>query len=124
MANLPEELTGIALWRSPAGLLQVGHCKSCDAVHYYPRTCCPFCSSFNVDLREVSGKGVIYSYSFSPRGPGGPFVIAYVTLDEGVSVLTNIIDMPPESVEIGQRVEVVFGDVDGKPAPFFRPAPG
>jgi uncharacterized OB-fold protein len=42
-----------------------------------------------------------------------PYVIAYVTLEEGVSMLTNIVDVDPAKVEIGQKVKVVFKSSEG-----------
>jgi uncharacterized OB-fold protein len=41
------------------------------------------------------------------------YVIAYVTLDEGVSMLTNIVDVDAAKVKVGQRVKVVFKPSDG-----------
>lgn len=115
------DTSGRVEWRSETGGLQLGHCRSCDAVHYYPRRVCPFCFSLDVDRQASSGRGRIYSYSLTDRGPNGPYVLAYVTLDEGVSLLTNIIDADPADLAIGQSVEVAFRTVDDVLAPFFRP---
>ena len=57
------------------------------------------------------------------RGPGAPFGIGYVTLDEGVSLLTNFIDMDADALAIGMRVRVAFVPSEGgQPVPVFRPA--
>ena len=40
-------------------------------------------------------------------------VVAYVTLDEGVSMMTNIVDVDPGKVKVGQRVKVVFKPSEG-----------
>jgi uncharacterized OB-fold protein len=37
--------------------------------------------------------------------------MAYVELDEGVKMLTNLVDCQPEQVRIGMPVEVVYEDV-------------
>jgi hypothetical protein len=43
--------------------------------------------------------------------PGGhPYVIAYVELEEGPRVLTNIVGCDPGDVRIGMQVSVVFHD--------------
>jgi len=61
-------------------------------------------------------------------GKATPFVLAYVELDEGPRVMTNIVDCDPEQVAIGDRVQAVFQeatDRDGNPGPpllRFRPA--
>ena len=52
-----------------------------------------------------------------------PYIMAYVELDEGVKMLTNIVDCPPEQVKIGMPVEVVYEDVTPKVTlAKFRPA--
>jgi uncharacterized OB-fold protein len=53
---------------------------------------------------------------------GAPFVIAYVTLDEGVTMLTNIVDCDLEAVRIGQKVRVVYRPSEGGAlVPMFTP---
>jgi len=37
--------------------------------------------------------------------------MAYVELDEGLKVLTNIVDCRPEQAKIGTPVEAVYEDV-------------
>ena len=52
-----------------------------------------------------------------------PYVLAYVELDEGPRIMTTIVDCPPESVQVGQPVQVVFHDTgQGSALPRFRPA--
>ncbi len=114
------DVSGTAEWQSPDGKLLIGHCRTCDQVHYYPRRICPFCNSFDVDRQVASGKGTIYSYSLTHRGPNGPYYIAYVTLDEGVTMLTNIVESDSDMVAIGVPVELLFGEVEGSPVAFFR----
>jgi len=62
-------------------------CDDCGETHWYPRAICPHCSSSNTCWYEGSGKGKIYSFSVMRRVEI-PYVMAYVTLDEGVSLLT------------------------------------
>jgi hypothetical protein len=53
-----------------------------------------------------------------------PYAIAYVTLAEGVTMLTNIVEADFDSIEIDKDVEVVFRPTEGGQAlPVFRPAP-
>jgi uncharacterized protein len=55
------------------------------------------------------------------KSPTGPYAIAYVTLKEGPSLLTNIVDCDLTTPKIGQKVKVVFKPTDGAPLPFFTP---
>ena len=116
------DTSGTAEWRSESGALQLGHCRACDAVHYYPRRACPFCFSLDVGRRDSSGRGKIYSYSLTGRGPDGLYVLAYVTLEEGVSLLTNIVEVDPADLAVDQPVELVFQKKDDVWTPYFRPA--
>ena len=100
-------------------------CKACGQIHHYPRALCPFCWSTDVEWTEAKGTGVIYTFSVTRRGAGAPYCIAYVTLDEGPTMMTNIVDVDLDTVRIGQRVRVVFKKSEGGTAiPMFAPVPG
>lgn len=109
-------------WDAAAeGKLFIKRCGACGEPHYYPRAQCPFCLSADTRWEETAGTGVIYSLSTMRRGAGAPYTLAYVTLDEGPAVLTNI-DAGPDGLAIGQRVRVRFVPTDGGlPVPFFKP---
>ena len=110
-----------AYWESARnGKLLVKTCTSCGKHHYYPRTICPHCLSADTYWVEASGKGVIYTYSVMRR-TDTPYVIAYVTLEEGITMLSNIVECDVDDVAVGQAVEVVFRDTEGGHAlPVFR----
>jgi uncharacterized OB-fold protein len=104
------------------GKLLVRRCTACGEAHHYPRTICPFCFSDKTEWITASGKGTVYSYSVMRRAPV-PYVMAYVTLAEGPSMMTNIVDCDVDAVRIGQTVTVVFKPTDGgPPLPMFTPA--
>lgn len=104
------------------GRLLIKACKSCGQVHHYPRSMCPFCWSADVQWQDAKGTGTIYTFSVSRRGAGAPFSIAYVTLDEGPVMLTNIVDTDLDAIRIGHRVKVVFKRAEGGTAiPMFTP---
>jgi uncharacterized OB-fold protein len=104
-----------------AGRLLVKHCRACGEAHWYPRAHCPFCFSDATEWRESAGRGTIYSYSVMRRA-AAPYAIAYVTLDEGVTMLTNIVDCDLEKLRIGQKVRAVFRPVEGGALlPMFTP---
>ena len=90
-----------------AGRLVIKQCTACGQPHRYPRSICPFCGSDATEWRPASGLGTIYTYSVMRRVPE-PYAIAYVTLDEGVTMLTNIVDCDFDTLKIGQAVSVVF----------------
>jgi uncharacterized protein len=114
------------------GKLLLPKCQRCGTVFWYPRPICGDCGSMDVTYIPSSGRGTIYTYTVNRRGAGdvadyrgaGVFVLAYVELEEGPRMLTNIVDCDPDTVTIGQNVEVVFHDTgQGNALPRFRPIP-
>jgi uncharacterized OB-fold protein len=105
------------------GKLLIKRCNACGEVHHYPRAICPLCFSDKTEWRDAKGTGTIYTYSVLRRGVPEPYCIAYVTLEEGVSMLTNIVDCDFDAVKIGMKVKVTFKPTDGgPPVPMFTPA--
>jgi len=109
-------------WDAAAeGRLLVKKCVTCGQVHFYPRAICPFCGSDKTEWVTASGRGTVYSYSVMRRVPI-PYALAYVTLEEGVTMVTNIVDGDLDAIRIGQRVTVAFKPSEGgPPVPMFRP---
>ena len=104
------------------GRLLIKKCVTCGQVHFYPRAICPSCGSDKTEWVTASGRGTVYSYSVMRRVPI-PYALAYVTLAEGVSMMTNIVDGDLDAIRIGQPVTVAFKPSDGgPPVPMFRPA--
>ena len=105
------------------GKLMLKKCGECNEVHHYPRALCPFCFSDKVSWVQAKGTGEIYTYSVTRRGGPVPYCIAYVTLDEGVRMMTNIVDTDLDTIKIGQKVKVVFKKSEnGTSVPMFTPA--
>jgi hypothetical protein len=105
------------------GRFLIKRCTACGKAHWYPRTYCPFCSSGETKWEESPGEGVIYTYSVMHRNTPVPYAIGYVTLDEGVSLLTNFVDCELSSLRIGQRVKIRWTPTEGGPPVFtFTPA--
>ncbi len=98
-------------------------CKDTNKAFWYPRGVSPFTLSNNVEWREASGRGTIYSVSVMKRAPQ-VYAIAYVTLDEGPTIMTNIVDCDFDKLAIGQKVKLVWKPTqdDGPPYPMFTPA--
>ena len=110
-------------WRAAEqGRLILKGCKSCGNTHWYPRAICPHCGGGDLEWADASGKGKIYA--FSPARRASPvYTLAYVTLDEGPTIMTNIVDADPDTLEIEQDVEVTFLTADeGRMMPFFKPS--
>ena len=101
------------------GKFLIKRCNACGEPHWYPRTMCPFCHSSDTSWQESKGEGVIYTFSVMRRNTPVPYAIGYVTLDEGVSLLTNFIDCDFDALKIGQRVKLKWSSTgEGNPPVF------
>lgn len=100
-------------WQSAnRGIYLLPRCTSCDRFHWYPRARCPYCFG-EVEMIESEGRGEVYSFSVL-RTATPPYTIAYVRLDEGPIVLSNLVDGDLDAIEIGQKVQVTFRPTDGE----------
>lgn len=136
MSRLPTTAPPFAAETQPfweaaaAGKLRLPRCDDCGLVIFYPRSICPKCRSRAIRWIDLSGRGTVYSYTVTRRTAGRwrehtPFVVAYVELEEGPRLLTNIVGCDPKAVAIGLPVIVVFDATDGGGAiPRFAPAAG
>jgi hypothetical protein len=106
------------------GRFLIKRCNACGEPHWYPRSMCPFCFSTDTSWQESKGEGAIYTYSVMRRNTPVPYAIGYVTLDEGVSLLTNFVDCDFDGLKIGQRVKLKWTPTgEGQPPVFtFTPA--
>ncbi|MGH8011124.1 MAG: Zn-ribbon domain-containing OB-fold protein [Candidatus Binataceae bacterium] len=109
--------------------LYIQKCRDCGELRYYPRALCTNCLSSRVEWIRCGGGGKIYTFTVTNQNQGAgfrdslPYVMAYVELDEGLRMLTNIVDCPPEQVKIGMPVEVVYDDATPEVTLVkFRPA--
>lgn len=114
-----------AYWQAAdEGRLLVKRCKACGEFHHYPRDLCPHCLSDATEWVEAAGTGTVYSYSTMGQGEAA-YTLAYVTLDEGPTMLTNLVGGDSAAASpyaIGQKVRVVFTPSEGGPAvPMFTP---
>jgi hypothetical protein len=110
-------------WDAAAkGTFLIKRCRACGEPHWYPRALCPFCFSEDTVWEESPGEGAIYAFSVMRKNTPVPYAIGYVTLDEGVSVLTNFVECDFDTLKIGQRVKLKWTPTDGGPPVFtFTP---
>lgn len=98
--------------------LKIQRCQDCKAWVWTPRPSCNECGSEKVDWNLMSGRGEVYSFTVIRQvvgraaskafEPDIPYVIAWVDLDEGPRLITNIIGCPVEAVTLGMKVTVQF----------------
>ena len=114
-----------AFWEAATdGRLMLPVCEDCGRAHWYPRALCPLCGSEKLRWTPASGRGTVHA--FSPARRAEPqYVLAYVTLDEGPTLMTNLVGAPIDAWSIGQVVQVRFQpSTEGRMMPFFGPVTG
>jgi uncharacterized OB-fold protein len=111
------------------GELRLPRCRSCDELIFYPRPFCPRCLGDDLEWETLSGRATLHSYVISYRPPPGwedqvPYVIAIVRLDEGPTMMSNVVGVEPtpEALPIDLALEVAFEARGNQQVPVFRPA--
>jgi uncharacterized OB-fold protein len=111
------------------GRLLIQRCTACGQHQFYPRMVCTSCSSARLDWVEASGRGKVRSFTVVRRpvteayAADTPYVIALIELDEGPTLMSNVVDGDPARVSIGMPVEVLFEAwSDDITMPLFRPS--
>ena len=117
--------------------LVLQRCRDCQTVQHRPRAVCAGCLGNDIEHFVASGRGSVYTHTVTyqngvpPFRDALPYVLAYVDLEEGPRLMTNIVGCEPEQVTIGMPVVVDFQDVEADErgdkdvplaVPRFRPA--
>ncbi|MBF9070813.1 OB-fold domain-containing protein [Streptacidiphilus sp. NEAU-YB345] len=110
-----------------AGELRFQRCDDCDTARFPWLPGCNACGGDRWHAEAASGDGVVYSkvtvHHPMPAAFGAPYAVALVELAEGVRVVSNVVDVPPERVAIGMPVRLGFRRFDDELAlPVFHPA--
>lgn len=116
-------------WQSAAdGKLLYRQCNDCGLAYHYPRALCPDCLSGDVDWRKADGTGKVFTFTIMRQLAGWPeddlpVVVAYVELDEGPRLMTNVVGVEYTDIEVSDRVQVQFVDTkdDDIAIPVFEP---
>ena len=105
------------------------HCDDCNTVVFYPRRHCTGCLGSNLSWKGSKGEGTIYTFSVVRQSyhpffrTKVPYAIAWIDLDEGPRILSNItgVEDPGEELDIGQRVVVDWEGHAELAIPLFKP---
>lgn len=109
--------------------LLIQRCTDCGACQFYPRLLCTRCSGRALQWVRASGRGAIRTFTIVRRAVSAayaaevPYVVALIRLEEGPTLMSNVVGCAVETVAIDMPVEVVFDDwPGGVTVPKFRPA--
>ncbi len=109
------------------GELRFQRCKKCATFRHVPREICAECNSFDWEWALSSGKGRVYTWTVVERAlhpafmDSTPMAPVVVEMEEGVRLLSNMVDCAPDQLEIDMPVQVEFEAVTAEVSlPRFR----
>jgi len=111
--------------------LRIQRCTSCGRFRHPPQPFCAKCGSGDVEWKQVSGNGTVFSYTVAHYAthpalkPALPYNIAIVMLDDAddIRIISNVIDVGPTDMKIGMPVKLVWEPLAGGGyAPRFQQA--
>ncbi len=109
-----------------AGRLMLMKCTDCGALRLPSRRHCDVCLADGTAWVEASGKGVVRSFGIMHQRyhPGfqTPYNVAFVELEEGVRLPTNIVGVANDAIRVGMPVVVDWDRYEDVALPKFRPA--
>ena len=108
-----------------AGKLLIQKCQDCGAIRQPPGPMCPHCQSLRWTAHESRGRGTVAAWIVSkhPTKPDeNPRIVALVDLEDGVRMISNLLDAEGVEVALGMPVELIFAEMPGGVLPQFRPA--
>ncbi len=126
-----KELDTRPFWEATKGKqLRYQKCDACGTVVWHPRGHCTGCTNGTLSWHTASGNGTLYSYSVVRQSYHPffrtlvPYAIAWVDLDEGPRVLSNIVGVgdPTTDLACGQRVKLTWEEHEELSIPLFTPA--
>ena len=95
---------------------EAAKCQKCGKVFFPPRLICDKCGHREFETSVLAQEGVVETFTVIEVAPSGftdeaPYVVGVIKLDDGVSLTAQIVDCPPTSVAIGDRVRLEFRKV-------------
>jgi uncharacterized OB-fold protein len=111
------------------GVLHVQACGACGALRHPPRPRCARCHSADRRWTPVSGRGEVWSVTvchppvLAAYAERVPYNAVVVRLAEGPFLVSNLVGVPLDELEVGMAVEVEIVPLDDEVSlPRFRRA--
>jgi uncharacterized protein len=94
----------------------IQYSPSSDQYVFYPRALAPGTLADDLEWREISGMGTLYTFTIADRPTAPPWadslpqLLAVVEWDEGPRLSTEMVNVDPGDLFVGMRVSPVFCD--------------
>lgn len=103
-------------------------CQACGHIRFPVLSVCPDCLSDQAEWVPLSGRGKVWSWVkfFQLYHPGWenetPYNVVYVLLDEGIGIMSNLVNVDPDDIYMEMPVQVYYDDVTSEVTlPKFEP---
>lgn len=111
--------------------LRFQRCTQCRSWRHVPRQTCAQCGAWDWEWDRSSGHGTVFTWTVVRRpmhpafASAAPYAPCVIEMEEGVRVVSEVVDCAPADLRKGLAVEVVFDDVTPElTLPKFRRASG
>ena len=106
--------------------IETTQCEKCGSIQWPPRSVCSKCLSQDLAWVKLPETGSIVSFSKAYigtiQGEEPPMLVAALDLDNGLRLLTRIVNAKYEHLKVGMRVRLAkTAVIDGKPYWAFEP---
>ncbi|MGE3539721.1 MAG: Zn-ribbon domain-containing OB-fold protein [Candidatus Tectimicrobiota bacterium] len=97
--------------------LRFQRCSDCGTWRHMPRESCAVCGSLAWSWKRSSGRGRVFSWTVIHRAlhpgfdPDVPYAAVVIELEEGVRLVSQVVDLPTEQLQLDLPVSVMFDDV-------------
>ena len=130
LPQIDEPDTGEFWRRTRDGHLSYQQCGDCSGIVFYPRNHCTHCLGDALQWKPASGRATLYTFSVVRQSyhpffrSRVPYAVAWVDLEEGPRLLSNIVGVmdPAAELSIGQRLVLEWEQHEELSIPLFRPA--
>jgi uncharacterized OB-fold protein len=125
-APVPASFTK-PFWEAAARCrLMLQYCPTAKTYQFYPRPISVYSGRRDLEWREASGKGTVYTFTVSHKAPppfkiAAPFIVATVELAEGVRIIANLVNCEPGKARIGLPVRLTWVKAGAMNFPAFEP---
>ena len=98
------------------GKFMIQRSKSLNQFFFHPRVAFPGTGERDLEWVEASGNGIVHSTTCNRRLPekGGDFNLSLIELDAGPKMMSTVVGIEPDKVEVGDKVKARIVELKGE----------
>jgi len=93
--------------------MEAAKCSQCDRIWFPPRRVCSDCGGREFETTILPEEGKVATWTVIRVGPAefgdlAPYAVAVVEFPNGARMMSQVVDVDPETIEIGMPVRIEF----------------